>query len=712
MLQSPQSSTARFSLVRRDLAILLFTVVSCAVPFLSQPFHMDDNFYMDMARNARAKPFFPNDTPYVFEGRFLADMGSHSHPPLQTYFLALLQWLAGEGAGKEWIYHIAALIFPITAVIAFYFLAARIVQRPLWPSVVLACSPLFLVMQHNLMTDLPTFAFWLAAITCFVWAEDFRSGRLYAASSVFQFAAMFTSYQAAVLAPLLGFYHFRRRGGINGWLALVAAPALMTAWLGVSSAHYHRFLLADTFGYVQSRDSATLLALGSKLLAALEYQGWLILFPLFFLYVFARGLKGRLLGLALVASIYLAQVAVPQYRLTDQVIFVLGLVTGTFVLGQMGVFLAQSMRGRRPADGPDPLEGEFLGLWYFLVLGYSVLILTEGSARYILPLVPPVLVGFFRQLEDLEVTEYRRQPRPLLSSAMVASGSLVVTLAWGLVLSHADQEFASIYPRAAREFSKITRGMDSYFAGEWGFRYYFSQAGVRQLPVDETSVAGGSWLARPRLALRYEVPAGLQSMTMPVQTLAYDVGTPIRTLDWRVPAGLYSTGWGLIPFSISRKSLELVEISQVNFFVERLPWATVETEGHELPWPGYATIQGTSPLAILARAGTRISFPWTAPEPLRLELKTGILPQSVTEGSSATFEFLVRQVDKRGNTLTQFAKILAPGQRKEDLRWHSVPLLMHGARQGAGALELCFLSDDKDSSAVGAFAEGFLRAPD
>ena len=149
--------------VQRDLALLLLTVILCSAPFMSQPFHMDDSFYLDMARNAREKPLYPNDGPYIFEGRFLPDMGSHSHPPLQTYFLAIVMSLFGEEEGVEWIYHTAAVFYPLLAVLSFYFLAARFVARPIWPAAALAVSPVFLVMSHTLMTDVPNLAFWLAA---------------------------------------------------------------------------------------------------------------------------------------------------------------------------------------------------------------------------------------------------------------------------------------------------------------------------------------------------------------------------------------------------------------------------------------------------------------------------------------------------------------------------------------------------------------------
>ncbi len=707
----------RAAVINRHLAILVLLVGVCAAPFLGQPFHMDDNFYMDMARNARVKPLYPNDTPYVFEGRLLPDMGSHSHPPLQTYFLALVQKCFGEGPGKEWIYHSCALIYPILAVISFYFLSARFVSRPFWPALALACSPLFLVMQHSLMTDVPTLAFWLAAITCYIYASDSRRTSLYAASAVFQFAAMFTSYQAAALLPLLGYYQLRRRGGWRGWLALAAPVCALGTWFAMNTLHYHRLILGDTFGYMQSRHGAALEALGRKLAVVLEYQGWLIVFPFFFLYVFARGLRGRLFGLALLLAVSAGQIFVPRYRFVDKGIFVIGLVTGAFVILRMVNYLFEAFGSYEPNEDPESIDRQFLSLWYFGIVFYCLVILTEGSARYLLPLMPPLFIVFFQTLETLEIAEYRARSHPFLSSAMVASGTIVVSLAWGLLLSHSDLEFARIYPRAAQEISRIVGGMESYYAGEWGFRYYFRQAGFKQLPSDESQVRGGSWLVRPKLALPYEVPRSLDSMTMPAQqTFSYELRTPLRLLDHWTPSGFYSTGlysagYGLVPFSISYRALEEVEVRQVNFLVEDLPRAKIECAASTLPWPGFLEIQGKSYLAILAKPATHIVYPWPAREALNLDLKCGIGADSYDEGKDRVFKFDIRQVDGSGSVLAAFSKTLNPGLHKDDRRWHPVHLLLQGSSHQQSVLELSFAGNGKDSTGTGGFAEAFLRAP-
>jgi 4-amino-4-deoxy-L-arabinose transferase-like glycosyltransferase len=690
-----------------DLAILVLLAAACAIPFLSQPFHMDDNFYMDMARNAQKNFLFPQDAPYTFQGESLRDMASHSHPPLQTYFLAALLRFFGEGPGKEWIYHLGCFLYTIVAVLSFYFISARFVGRPLWPSLVLASSPLFLIMQHTLMTDIPMLAFWLGAIASFLWAVDLRRAGLYGASAFFQTAAMFTSYQSFALTPLLAFYQLRRGRERKGWMSLIIAPVTVAAWFASNCFHYRRMLLGATFGYIQSRHPFSLHVLGVKLLSVLQYQGWLIIFPFFIFCILARNLKGRALMLVFLAAACLAQLRVAEYRLVDKGIFVVGLAAGFFVTVEMIKF-AWSAFAKRPTPlAFESVEGQFIGLWYFGVLSYCLFLLTEGSARYILPLAPPFLLCLFRILEVSEISEYRLPPR-LLNSAMLASGSLVASLIWGLALCRADQEFARIYPRAAEEISRITDAMESYCVGEWGFRYYLGRAGTRPLPVDESSVRGGSFIAIPKLALPHEIPADLRSMTMPIRTLAYKPETPLRILDWQTPAGFYSSGWGLIPFSLSQRTLEEIEILQVNFMVERLPWAQIETDSQTRPWPSPVNLQGAAPLAVVAKPGTRILYRWTVREPTLLRLLCGVSPDSYAEGSDTAFDFDIRQLGEDDRILAESRITLRPGVKKEERDWRPVRLLLKQTWKG-GALDFHYSCARSKSPGTGAFAQSILE---
>ena len=343
------------------------------------------------------------------------------------------------------------------------------------------------------------------------------------------------------------------------------------------------------------------------------------------------------------------------------------------------------------------------------MIAICLLAFTEGSARYILPLIPPVLIVFFRQLELTETEEYRKPPRPFLSAGVVANGTLALTLAWALILSHADMEFARIYPRLARSFARLVDGLPAYYAGEWGFRYYMGQAGIRQLPRDDSAVRGGSFVALPRLALPYDPPAALKGMLAHVDTITCDVRTPFRLLDNSVPAGFYSTGWGLIPFSLSSSSSETMEVLQVNYLVAELPAAEVEGKARVQPWPGYVETGGRKQLSLLMYPGSVLKYPWIIDAPSVMHLACGVSPGSVGQAGDGSLEFEVSQRGAQGEPLASARVSIEPGTSEKDCSWQRLEIPMLGRGQGGRIFELKFISNSENDRAVGAFAEPFLQ---
>src|SRR5207237_6772364 len=78
-------------------AWILGLQLALVLPFVGQPIHIDDSVYVDIGRNVLKTPWHAHDFSYIFEGRTVADMASHSHPPFVGYWIGLLLWLFGDG---------------------------------------------------------------------------------------------------------------------------------------------------------------------------------------------------------------------------------------------------------------------------------------------------------------------------------------------------------------------------------------------------------------------------------------------------------------------------------------------------------------------------------------------------------------------------------------------------------------------------------------
>jgi hypothetical protein len=144
--------------------------------------------------------------------------------------------------------------------------------------------------------------------------------------------------------------------------------------------------------------------------------------------------------------------------------------------------------------------------------------------------------------------------------------------------------------------------------------------------------------------------------------------------------------------------------------VERLPWAQVETASGIKPWPGFITLQKESPLAILAKPGTRIRYPLPVRDSLQLDLQCGISPDSYYDGADNSFEFSVSQLQKDGRVLAENRLTLHAGTRKDDRDWHPIRLVLSQAPEGI--LEFRYDSNERNPARLGAFAKSIIKPVD
>jgi hypothetical protein len=231
--------------------------------------------------------------------------------------------------------------------------------------------------------------------------------------------------------------------------------------------------------------------------------------------------------------------------------------------------------------------------------------------------------------------------------------------------------------------------------------------GVAARPSNESLIRGGSFMAIPKLALPHNLPANLRTMMMPVQTLSFKPDTPLRLLDKQSHAGFYSSGWGLIPFSFSQNALEEIEVQQVSFMVERLPWAEVQTDSAISPWPGYLDLMGEAPLAVLAKPGSRIAYSQGFQQPMQLEMLCGVSPDTYSDGSGDSFSFIIRQRDEDDAVLAELTKTLQPGINEEHRAWQKVEMALYPSPECT--LEFGYFGGDNKVDGTGAFAQLILR---
>lgn len=514
--------------------------VTC-LPFINQAFHIDDRIYLSTAEHILQAPLFPYDFPLYFEGILATDMASHSHLPFTSYYLALVKGLTGSE--QEWVYHLSFLIFPVIAIFSFYDIARRYVLFPLGATLLFLVSPSFLVLSHTLMPDVPLLAAWLLALSRLLritTGEEARHDRLILYSAVM--CAAFMSLLTVGLLLLIGSYLLFRLWKslpIHGriyWVLLFLGPVLLwLIWYLRAYLHYDRMVLATVFLYVKNeRVAFDWSELGLKFLSFLLNSGSVLLIPVVVWVAFSGRYRTWAASSLFVLCLVFFPFFVAGWRPVHIFLFCLFLASGFLVLWT----LLDLIRDARP-------EKRMLFLWYFGILAACLFLYFNGSVRYVLLALPPVILVWIRCLER------KFKERYLIRNLLGAVVAFTVFVSGPI--AYADYRFADIYRTISAELYSKYKSEDStiWFAGEWGFRYYMEKQGAKLLPRTSRKPQPGDIIIKPYVAFPWVTLFDGDPKTSLLEQRVVEEPFPVRILDFSSHAGFYSTGWGVLPVSIS-----------------------------------------------------------------------------------------------------------------------------------------------------------------
>ncbi len=522
----------------RPRSALYGLLLLLVVPFAGRAFHIDDRIYLEIADNILRQPLFPYDYSPVFEGLVTPDAASHSHLPFSSYYLALVKLLVG--GDSEVAMHGAFLVFPVLALWSFLDLCRFYVGRRAAAAALLISSPAFVVLGHSLMPDLPLLAFWLLALSRFLriaGGSSSRTDRVLLAAGLL--GGAFLSLLTAGLLLLMAAYLLLDRSCGSAprrllWTLLALPLLLWFAWYLISWFHYDRFVLTNTFRHMNKRETFDWGLLGLKAVSFTVNVGAVFVCPLMLWGVFAGAWRTRLALAAGILTLLPFAVVVEGWYWRHVLLLAVFFASGVLVIWELLLLLGDS----RP-------RVRLLALWFFGIFAACLVLYYAGSVRYVLPALPPVILAWVMRLET--------RVRNLYLQRNLAWAGVVLTILWTLPPALADYEFAGVYRKAAGELVRDYQreGNTVWFTGEWGFRYYLEREGARLMRRDEISARPGDIIIKPYLASPwvtvYDGPPG----TVLLEQRLVETRHPLRLLDFSSHAGFYSTGWGLLPFSLS-----------------------------------------------------------------------------------------------------------------------------------------------------------------
>jgi hypothetical protein len=495
-------------LLRRELLIVALFVLALRLPFLNQAIQGDDVYYLYGAEHAQIDPLHPTHARYLFLGQ-MVDMRGHPHPPLNSWFLALLLVILRDI--REIPFHAAYILFSLIAAFSALSLARRFSPAPLAATLLFLVTPAFVVNGNSLEADLPFAAFWLLSIALFVSAVDSRSIRWLAASAAAMVLAALAAYQAIILTPILLLYGRKWR---PSWLATLTAPVTLVIWQLLERISTGALPAGVLAGYMQTYG---LQAFDQKIKNAVALTGhlaWLV-FP----------------GLW-IPSWFTIPVAVGAAFYDWNPLFWASIAFGVGIL----IWCARNWR-------------DFLAQWVLIFFASALVIFFAGSARYLLPIALPVSI--------LATKRVSRQWQ------MVGVGA---GLALSLGLATVNYKHWDGYRSFARSIQQDVETKRVWINGEWGLRYYVESEGA--LPIQQgQAVHPGEMVVSSALCYPVQYATG-GGVLAPTAERTIRPLIPLRIVALHGKSAYSSTAFGLRPFDVS---LDVIDQLKAEIVTERKP---------------------------------------------------------------------------------------------------------------------------------------------
>ncbi|GEM_PF-818210 len=519
------------------------------LPFVGVPPLLDEESYLDIARQIADHPFRPYDwwrrwQPWGAER--VADAFLYAHPPGHLWWVGAWRGLVGEGVLLR-----VLCTAPWALLLGFSVgkLAEGTCRRPNTAAFLFAASPVVILALHaGLMPDLGTAALGTAAVA--MWREALGKHHTLdqeraAVAGVLLALACAYKYPALLLLPVLVLHAIRRGQLRAAWPTWAAFAGIWGALELLLWIQYGRFHLLEVLAWAPEIARGSL---GGRTLGTLVRLA-LVVSPLALLAA-SRWRRAGLVWLPLATVAVLAVVGLDELGPVSAPLLIACAAGGgvLFLRGLAGLLPRLDSHKKRRKDRDDPV---LLGAWAVAVILGVVLGHNYAGGRYLLPAAAPLALLLGRTAENT--------PGGKLTARV--AGLVWVTLGMALGLSQARQ--AKAVDLTAQRAS--THAETGRYTGEWTFRWRMDREGWEAWVPGEP-LADGTVLAVPVHSGPAPVPT--ERLTLVAEEVSTDT-LGLRLVDLEEGIGYHAETLGPLPFGWVRAPLERVRVYRVGGDADR-----------------------------------------------------------------------------------------------------------------------------------------------
>lgn len=524
------------------MVLLFASAVSLA--FLTKPFHMDEAFFLAVARNILHQPLHPLSFMYNWWGTPLPAWSMNSNSLILPYMLAAALRVTGGG---EVLMRLCFVPFDLAAAAALYLLACRFLSRPLGPTIIALATPAYLINMNLLMPEKILAFVAFSGLYALVRGAQEERRDWYFASAILLGCAMALKYYAVFLFLPALCYSFHMR----------VPPRRIASYLLIAMAPIALYFAVDgLLGWIMTHAALAVIRPSSdggwsrwphKTRSILAFCGGGGLVTAFWPYLVLKKREFPALAsaFAVVFFIFLPTWDAISVRSVDRLTGIL------FSAGTLLGFL-------RLAWFMD--RGRGWALWSGWTLGGLLLLILYPSVvtRLVAFTIPPLI---FASAEALESGWSSRRLERLYAASFC--GVMAISIAAAAV----DHRYAAAQKEVAEEVRRmyIAKGAKVWFTGHWGLQYYLEQAGA--VALDRRR--GGWDQAKPGEVVvsplvNAEIIRPGKPLRSNVRTLQADSAVPLRLMSaGGCQGGFYTSVWGFLPFCLSLEPVDTFSIVEL-----------------------------------------------------------------------------------------------------------------------------------------------------
>jgi hypothetical protein len=156
---------------------------------------------------------------------------------------------------------------------------------------------------------------------------------------------------------------------------------------------------------------------------------------------------------------------------------------------------------------------------------------------------------------------------------------IIGTLGVSILVAVADYRFVNVYRDwVTANIASVEQGIHVWNSGESGLRFYLEERGIGTLSYVDSRPQGGDLVVRQRM-FRYSLPERIETMLVTLRTWELTDPFPIRTFNQEAGAGFHGSTLGLVPFAVSRRPYDVVEIAEITPLAQAKPAAVWSEQG-------------------------------------------------------------------------------------------------------------------------------------